>query len=95
MVKLDDNVSGRSEDKNSAKRFSTQLKVIKDLNEHWSIANSTLYQNNKDLGDSVGSFFTDLDHELIDNRLEFLGDYDFEIAGVKLIIKAVPGNISS
>lgn len=64
LVKLDDNVSGRSEDKNSAKRFSTQLKVIKDLNDHWSIANSTLYQNNKDLGDSVGSFFTDLDHEL-------------------------------
>ncbi|MBD0180012.1 hypothetical protein IAF48_20240, partial [Acinetobacter baumannii] len=45
----------RSEDKNSAKRFSTQLKVIKDLNDHWSIANSTLYQNNKDLGDSVDS----------------------------------------
>lgn len=91
LVKLDDNVSGRSEDKNSAKRFSTQLKVIKDLNEHWSIANSTLYQNNKDLGDSVGSFFTDLDHELIDNRLEFLGDYDFEIAGVKINNKSSTG----
>lgn len=90
LVKLDDNVSGRSEDKNSAKRFSTQLKVIKDLNDHWSIANSTLYQNNKDLGDSVGSFFTDLDHELIDNRLEFLGDYDFEIAGVKINNKSKP-----
>lgn len=91
LVKLDDNVSGRSEDKNSAKRFSTQLKVIKDLNEHWSIANSTLYQNNKDLGDSVGSFFTDLDHELIDNRLEFLGDYDFEIGGVKINNKSSTG----
>ncbi|MGQ1592703.1 TonB-dependent receptor [Acinetobacter baumannii] len=91
LVKLDDNVSGRSEDKNSAKRFSTQLKVIKDLNGHWSIANSTLYQNNKDLGDSVGSFFTDLDHELIDNRLEFLGDYDFEIAGVKINNKSSTG----
>ncbi|RSQ67076.1 TonB-dependent receptor [Acinetobacter baumannii] len=91
LVKLDDNVSGRSEDKNSAKRFSTQLKVIKDLNDHWSIANSTLYQNNKDLGDSVGSFFTDLDHELIDNRLEFLGDYDFEIAGVKINNKSSTG----
>ncbi|HBU86792.1 MAG TPA: TonB-dependent receptor, partial [Acinetobacter sp.] len=91
LVKLDDNVSGRSEDKNSAKRFSTQLKVIKDLNDHWSIANSTLYQNNKDLGDSVGSFFTDLDHELIDNRLEFLGDYDFEIGGVKINNKSSTG----
>lgn len=91
LVKLDDHVSGRSEDKNSAKRFSTQLKVIKDLNEHWSIANSTLYQNNKDLGDSVGSFFTDLDHELIDNRLEFLGDYDFEIGGVKINNKSSTG----
>lgn len=55
LVKLDDYVSGRSEDKNSAKRFSTQLKLVKDLNEHWSIANSTLYQNNKDLGDSVST----------------------------------------
>lgn len=91
LVKLDDNVSGRSEDKNSAKRFSTQLKVIKDLNDHWSIANSTLYQNNKDLGDSVGSFFTDLDHELIDNRLEFLGDYDFEIGGIKINNKSSTG----
>lgn len=91
LVKLDDNVSGRSEDKNSAKRFSTQLKVIKDLNDHWSIANSTLYQNNKDLGDSVGSFFTDLDHELIDNRLEFLGDYDFEIGSVKINNKSSTG----
>lgn len=91
LVKLDDNVSGRSEDKNSAKRFSTQLKVIKDLNEHWSIANSTLYQNNKDLGDSVGSFFTDLDHELIDNRLEFLADYDFEIGSVKINNKSSTG----
>lgn len=91
LVKLDDNVSGRSEDKNSAKRFSTQLKVIKDLNDHWAIANSTLYQNNKDLGDSVGSFFTDLDHELIDNRLEFLGDYDFEIGSVKINNKSSTG----
>lgn len=91
LVKLDDHVSGRSEDKNSAKRFSTQLKIIKDLNDHWSIANSTLYQNNKDLGDSVGSFFTDLDHELIDNRLEFLGDYDFEIGGVKINNKSSTG----
>lgn len=91
LVKLDDNVSGRSEDKNSAKRFSTQLKVIKDLNDHWSIANSTLYQNNKDLGDSVGSFFTDLDHELIDNRVEFLGDYDFQIGGIKINNKSSTG----
>jgi hypothetical protein len=71
LVKLDDNISGRSEDKNSAKRFSTQLKLVKDLNTHWSVSNSTLYQNSKDLGDSVGSFFTDLEHELFDNRLEF------------------------
>ncbi|MGE8529502.1 MAG: TonB-dependent receptor plug domain-containing protein, partial [Acinetobacter guillouiae] len=84
LVKLDDDVSGRSEDKNSAKRFSTQFKLVKDINENWSVANSTLYQKSRDLGDSVGSFFTDLDHELLDNRLEFLGDHDVELLGVKI-----------
>lgn len=91
LVKLDDNISGRSEDKNSAKRFSTQLKLVKDLNTHWSVSNSTLYQNSKDLGDSVGSFFTDLEHELFDNRLEFLADYDFELFGLKVNNKGSTG----
>lgn len=91
LVKLDDDVSGRSEDKNSAKRFSTQFKLVKDINENWSVANSTLYQKSHDLGDSVGSFFTDLDHELLDNRLEFLGDHDFELLGVKINNKSSTG----
>ncbi|MCM1958393.1 TonB-dependent receptor [Acinetobacter modestus] len=91
LVKLDDNISGRSEDKNSAKRFSTQLKLVKDLNTHWSVSNSMLYQNSKDLGDSVGSFFTDLEHELFDNRLEFLADYDFELFGLKVNNKSSTG----
>ncbi|MCS4297976.1 TonB-dependent receptor [Acinetobacter guillouiae] len=91
LVKLDDDVSGRSEDKNSAKRFSTQFKLVKDINENWSVANSTLYQKSRDLGDSVGSFFTDLDHELLDNRLEFLGDHDFELLGVKISNKSSTG----
>jgi len=91
LVKLDDDVSGRSEDKNSAKRFSTQFKLVKDINENWSVANSTLYQKSRDLGDSVGSFFTDLDHELLDNRLEFLGDHDVELLGVKINNKSSTG----
>ncbi|MFW1643482.1 TonB-dependent receptor [Acinetobacter guillouiae] len=91
LVKLDDDVSGRSEDKNSAKRFSTQFKLVKDINENWSVANSTLYQKSRDLGDSVGSFFTDLDHELLDNRLEFLGDHDVELLGVKVNNKSSTG----
>lgn len=91
LVKLDDDVSGRSEDKNSAKRFSTQFKLVKDINENWSVANSTLYQKSRDLGDSVGSFFTDLEHELLDNRLEFLGDHDFELLGVKINNKSSTG----
>ena len=91
LVKLDDDVSGRSEDKNSAKRFSTQFKLVKDINENWSVANSTLYQKSRDLGDSVGSFFTDLEHELLDNRLEFLGDHDVELLGVKINNKSSTG----
>lgn len=91
LVKLDDDVSGRGEDKNSAKRFSTQFKLVKDINENWSVANSTLYQKSRDLGDSVGSFFTDLDHELLDNRLEVLGDHDVELLGVKINNKSSTG----
>jgi len=91
LVKLDDNVSGRDEDKNSAKRFSTQLKVVKDLSPHWTVANSSLYQKNSDLGDSVGSFFTDMKQELFDNRLEFQSDYDFKIADLNVNHKSNTG----
>ncbi len=91
LVKLDDNISGRGEDKNSAKRLSTQLRIAKDLNPNWRIVNSTLYQNNEDIGNSVGSFFTNLQHELFDHRIEFLSDYDFKIAGIKINNKANTG----
>lgn len=91
LVKLDGNVSGRSEDKNSAKRFSTQLKVVKDINTQWSVSNSTLFQKSHDLGDSVGSFFTDLKYDLFDHRLEFLGDHSFELLGLKINNKSSTG----
>nr|WP_174505288.1 TonB-dependent receptor plug domain-containing protein [Acinetobacter sp. Marseille-Q1620] len=91
LVKLKDSVSGRDEDKNSSKRLSTQLRIIQDLNDHWSISNSTLYQNNKDLGNSVGSFFTDLKDEILDNRFELLGDHDFELFGIKVSNKSSTG----
>ena len=80
LVKLDDHVSGRAEDKNSAKRFSTQLRVEKDLSQNWKLVNSSIYQKNEDLGDAVGSFFTDMRHELLDNRLEFQSNYDFKMS---------------
>lgn len=91
LVPLDDQISGRAEDKNSAQRLSTQLKVNADLSRHWSILNSTIYQKNPDKGDSVGSFFTDLDYELFDNRLEFQGDHDFSIFGLKVNNKSNTG----
>ena len=91
LVKLKDYVSGRDEDKTSAKRFSTQLRVAKDLNQNWRIVNNTLYQKNEDLGDSVGSFFTDMSHELFDNRIELISNFDFKLANIEINHQANTG----
>lgn len=84
LVKLEDYVSGRAKDKNSAKRLSTQLRIAKDLNQNWRAVNSSLYQKSEDLGDAVGSFYTNMNHELFDNRIEFQSDYDFKIADIDI-----------
>lgn len=84
LVKLEDYISGRAEDKNSAKRLSTQFRISKDLSENWRTVNSSLYQKSEDLGNAVGSFYTDMSHELFDNRLEFQSDYDFKVASVDI-----------
>lgn len=91
LVKLDDYISGRAEDKNSAKRFSTQLRIAKDLNENLRLVNSTLYQKSEDLGNSVGSFFTDMTHQLLDNRLELQSDFDYKIGRIDVNHQANTG----
>jgi hypothetical protein len=84
QVKLADDVSAREEDKNTSKRLITQLKIEKDLNPHWSLANSTLYEESRDKGNSVGSFFTDMDDKIFDNRIELRSNYDFKLFNLKL-----------
>ncbi len=84
LVKLDDNISGRAEDKNTAKRLTSQLRVNVDLSPNWSILNSTYFQKSSDTGNSVGSFLTDYDDDLFDNRFELQGNNDFSLFGLKI-----------
>ncbi|MFU8926601.1 TonB-dependent receptor [Acinetobacter puyangensis] len=91
QVKLKDYISGRAEDKNSSTRFLTQLRIAKDIHPNWTIVNSTLYQNSKDKGNAVGSFLTNLKHEIFDNRLELQSDYDFQVGALSINHKTSSG----
>lgn len=91
LVNLDDNISGRAEDKTTAERLKSQLRVNVDLSPHWSILNSTYFEKSTDTGNSVGSFFTDYNDEIIDNRFEIQGDNDFSLFGLKVNNKSNTG----
>lgn len=78
-------------DKNTAKRATSQLRVVAELSPSWSLANSTLFQYSKDTGDSVGSFFTQFSDHLLDNRTELRGRHHFELGGVGIDLQSNTG----
>ncbi|ANH70407.1 hypothetical protein ABE85_09670 [Mitsuaria sp. 7] len=78
-------------DKNTAKRATSQLRVVAELSPSWSLANSTLFQYSKDTGDSVGSFFTQFSDHLLDNRTELRGRNHFELGGVGIDLQSNTG----
>ncbi|WP_141100657.1 TonB-dependent receptor [Roseateles aquatilis] len=81
----------RPEDKNTARRATSQLRVVAELSPEWSIANSTLFQDSKDTGDSVGSFFSQFSDHLLDNRLELRGHHRFSLGGVGVEVQSNTG----
>ena len=76
--------SGREEDKNTATRLTSQLRVAWDLSPKWSLRNSTFYERSADTGDSVGSFLSQFDDKIFENRLELRGKHAFDLGGIKL-----------
>ncbi|HEY1127878.1 MAG TPA: TonB-dependent receptor plug domain-containing protein [Roseateles sp.] len=81
----------RPDDKNTARRITSQLRAVVELTPEWSLANSTLFQYSKDTGDSVGSFFSQFSDHLADNRLELRGHHRFNLAGVGVDVQSNTG----
>jgi outer membrane receptor for ferric coprogen and ferric-rhodotorulic acid len=81
---LSDTAYSNPNDKNTARRDTSQLRVAYDLSQNWSLLNSTLVQRSKDTGSSVGSFFTQIDDHVFENRLELRGKGGFSLFGVQV-----------
>jgi outer membrane receptor protein involved in Fe transport len=82
VVTLSDSAYSRPQDQNKARRDASQLQLAWDLNESWSLHNSSLYQRSKDAGSSVGSFFTQIEDRIFENRLELRGKADYTLFGL-------------
>lgn len=81
-VKLSDSAYSRPQDQNTARRDTSQLRVAWQLNDAWSLHNSSLYQRSRDTGSSVGSFFTQIEDRIFENRLELRGKGGFSLFGL-------------
>lgn len=76
--------SGREEDKNTATRLITQLRVALELSPTWSLLNSSYYQRSQDTGDSVGSFLSQFSDNIFENRLELRGKHAVDLSPLKI-----------
>lgn len=91
LVNLSRSAFSRDEDKNTARRATSQLRVSAELSPDWTLANSTLFQYSKDTGDSVGAFFSQFSDHLLDNRTELRGHHRFTLGGVGVEVNSNTG----
>lgn len=91
LVSLSRSDFSRPQDKNTAKRVTSQGRVVVELTPAWSVANSTLFQYSSDTGDSVGSFQSQFSDHLLDNRLELRGRHRFNVGGVGVDVQSNTG----
>ena len=82
LKELSDSAYSREGDQNTAKRDTSQLRFAWELSSNWSLVNSTLYQHSDDTGNSVGSFFTQFEDRIFENRLELRGKGNYTLFGV-------------
>jgi outer membrane receptor protein involved in Fe transport len=82
LVSLSDSDYSRPQDKNTAKRDTSQLRFTWELSPNWNLLNSSLYQRSKDTGNSVGSFFTQFEDRIFENRLELRGKGTYTLFGL-------------
>lgn len=91
-TKLDANQgSGRPEDKNTAKRYVSQLQVGVELSPQWNILSSTYFQRSINTNDSVGTFIYQNRSTLIDQRVEFRGKFEGDLFGLPIELQSNSG----
>jgi hypothetical protein len=83
--------SGRREDKNTSKRYISQLRVGVDLSSNWNLLSSSYFQRSVSTTDSVGAFFYQNRSTVLDQRFEIRGKLDFELGGVKVGLQSNSG----
>lgn len=76
--------SGRPEDKNTAKRYVTQLQVGIDLSPQWNLLSSSYFQRSINTNDSVGAFIYQNRSTLFDQRIEARGTISGELFGLPI-----------
>ncbi|SDF42879.1 MULTISPECIES: TonB-dependent siderophore receptor [unclassified Duganella] len=84
LTSLSDSAYSNPNDKNTARRETSQLRVAWDITRGWSLLNSALYQHSKDTGSSVGSFFTQIEDRIFEDRLELRGNGGYTLFGLPL-----------
>ncbi len=84
LVSLSDSAYSNPNDQNTARRETSQLRLSWDIGQGWSLLNSALYQHSKDTGSSVGSFFTQIEDRIFENRLELRGKGNYTLFGLPL-----------
>lgn len=84
LTSLSPQAGQRSEDQNSSRRFTTQLRIEGDLSPSVTLANSTFYQRSRDLTDAVGAFQVQSRDHLLDNRFELRSRNETRLGGLTL-----------
>lgn len=84
LTSLSPQAGQRSEDQNSSRRFTTQLRIEGDLSPGVTLANSTFYQRSRDLTDAVGAFQVQSKDNLLDNRFELRSRNETGLGGLTL-----------
>ncbi|EQA98687.1 hypothetical protein L288_20275 [Sphingobium quisquiliarum P25] len=92
ITKLDANEgSGRPDDKNTAKRYVSQLQVGVDILPQLRLLSSSYFQRSINTNDSVGSFIYQNRSTLFDQRLELQGKFDGDLFGLPISLQSNTG----
>lgn len=84
LTSLSDSAYSNPADKNTARRATSQLRLAWQVSPGWSLHDSALLQHARDSGQSVGSFFTNFNDTIFENRLELRGTGSYTLFGLPL-----------
>jgi len=83
--------SGRPEDRNRAKRYTSQLQLGVDLSHRWNMLWSGYFQRSVNDNDSVGSFIYRNRSTLFDSRFEVRGKTEGNLFGLPIELQSNSG----